>query len=400
MRWREGPPSRDAARRRRASTAAGCRRSRSSTAGCARRSSSAPATCRTSCPASSRLALPQSDGTFVTSSKPLRPGDSYQARVYVPHPTDSQLRALGHQLPGLHPGLPRAAGAAARRVRRPRRPGHRAAAGLQRRHALRRLRHRRRGAASCGRAASASSRTATSVMADSPYAQLYALTQQIRRDHALALRLRAGRPATACSGARPTTRTRRGARYPLASFLFDTKTRLLPAVLRRDGADAAHGRGPRPRGVGLQPRQLQQRAQGLRGARHRRALVGRGLLPALRLDHLRPDARRLAGQLAARRRRRRAPPAGRRCRRTSAAAWASPATARSRPATPAPASRPPSGGGGWKLPVGAGVVGPPGARWRGVVLWRRRTPVRARSRPSWPSCSARCTAPGATRRPT
>jgi len=51
-------------------------------------------------PGSSRLALPQADGTFVTASKPLRPGDSYQARVYVPRPTDAQLRRVKPGYPG------------------------------------------------------------------------------------------------------------------------------------------------------------------------------------------------------------------------------------------------------------------------------------------------------------
>ena len=155
------PPSRDAADPAAPATAAGCRPSRSSTAGCARRSSSAPATCRTSCPGASRLALPQSDGTFVTSSKPLRPGDSYQALVYVPHPSDTQLKRAGTDYPGytqdfLELRVP-LRGASAGLVDQA--TGQ--AAGLQRRHPLRALRHRRPGPASCGPAASASSRTAT-----------------------------------------------------------------------------------------------------------------------------------------------------------------------------------------------------------------------------------------------
>jgi protein-glutamine gamma-glutamyltransferase len=43
-------------------------------------------------PGASRLPFPQTDGTFVTASRPLRPGDSYQAKVYFPRPTDAQLR--------------------------------------------------------------------------------------------------------------------------------------------------------------------------------------------------------------------------------------------------------------------------------------------------------------------
>ena len=51
-------------------------------------------------PGSSRLPLPQADGTYVTAGKPLRPGDSYQALVYSPHPTDNQLRRSVPDYPG------------------------------------------------------------------------------------------------------------------------------------------------------------------------------------------------------------------------------------------------------------------------------------------------------------
>ena len=112
-------------------------------------------------PGSSRLALPQSDGTFVTSSKPLRPGDSYQAQVYVPHPSDSQLRRAGTRYPSYTQDFLEVRVPLRGAVRRPRRPGHRAAAGHQRRHPLQHLRQLPPGRASCGRAASASSRTAT-----------------------------------------------------------------------------------------------------------------------------------------------------------------------------------------------------------------------------------------------
>jgi transglutaminase-like putative cysteine protease len=51
-------------------------------------------------PRSSRLALPQPDGTFITSGTPLKPGDSYQALVYTPNPSDRQLRQAGVKYPG------------------------------------------------------------------------------------------------------------------------------------------------------------------------------------------------------------------------------------------------------------------------------------------------------------
>jgi protein-glutamine gamma-glutamyltransferase len=51
-------------------------------------------------PGSSRVALPRSDGTFVTGSAALRPGDSYQAAVYAPRPSDRQLKQAGTDYPG------------------------------------------------------------------------------------------------------------------------------------------------------------------------------------------------------------------------------------------------------------------------------------------------------------
>jgi transglutaminase-like putative cysteine protease len=51
-------------------------------------------------PGSSRVALPRPNGTYVTGSSALRPGDSYQARVYVPRPSDRQLKQAGANYPG------------------------------------------------------------------------------------------------------------------------------------------------------------------------------------------------------------------------------------------------------------------------------------------------------------
>ena len=89
-------------------------------------------------------------------------------------------------------------------------------------------------------------------------------------------------------------------RLPLASFLFGDRAGLLPAVLRRHGAPAAHGRGAGPRGLRLHARALRPAPQGVRRARPRRPLVGRGVLPGPRLGDLRPDPGRVAGQLAVR----------------------------------------------------------------------------------------------------
>jgi transglutaminase-like putative cysteine protease len=51
-------------------------------------------------PGASRIALPRSNGTYVTGSSALRPGDSYQAQVYVPRPSDRQLKQAGTNYPG------------------------------------------------------------------------------------------------------------------------------------------------------------------------------------------------------------------------------------------------------------------------------------------------------------
>ena len=79
--------------------------------------------------------------------------------------------------------------------------------------------------------------------------------------------------------------------------------RLLPAVLGRDGAADAHGRHPGARRHGLLDRRDGHQDRRVRRARLRRPLVGRGLLPELGLDHVRPDPRRVAGPQPARRRR-------------------------------------------------------------------------------------------------
>jgi transglutaminase-like putative cysteine protease len=51
-------------------------------------------------PGSSRIALPRADSTYVTGSSALRPGDSYQALVYAPRPSDHQLKQAGTAYPG------------------------------------------------------------------------------------------------------------------------------------------------------------------------------------------------------------------------------------------------------------------------------------------------------------
>jgi transglutaminase-like putative cysteine protease len=50
-------------------------------------------------PGASRPAIPQPDGTYVTVGKALQPGDSYQASVYFPRPSDNQLRRASRDYP-------------------------------------------------------------------------------------------------------------------------------------------------------------------------------------------------------------------------------------------------------------------------------------------------------------
>ena len=98
--------------------------------------------------------------------------------------------------------------------------------------------------------------------------------------------------ATSAATTSPTPSRRRRRAENLDGFLFDAQVRLLPAVLRRDGAAAAHGRRARARLDRLHRRaSLDRKARRVRRARPRRALVGRGLVPGHRLGDVRPDAR-------------------------------------------------------------------------------------------------------------
>ena len=66
--------------------------------------------------------------------------------------------------------------------------------------------------------------------------------------------------------------------------------RLLPDVLRQHGHDPAHARHPGARRRGLHAGRARSALAALRRHRPRRARVGRGLLPRLRLAALRADA--------------------------------------------------------------------------------------------------------------
>jgi transglutaminase-like putative cysteine protease len=172
-------------------------------------------------PGASRVALPQTDGTFVTSSKPLRPGDSYQATVYFPHPSDAQLRRSRSDYPAYSqdflelrvPLRGASAGLVDQVTGRPLGPDAE-------------LRFARYGTdAGVGivwPSGFGVQQDGESVVADSPYARLYALTLQIRRRtrspyefvQAVQDRVKQGTTYDETPPVRP---------YPLASFLFDTR---------------------------------------------------------------------------------------------------------------------------------------------------------------------------------
>ena len=148
---------------------------------------------------------------------------------------------------------------------------------------------------------------------------------------------------------------------PLEDFLFTRPPRLLPAVLGRDGAAAAHGRRARRAWrPASRPGSFDARHQAVRGARLRRALLGGGLVPGHRLGDLRPDAgdrarARPGGSTAARRPR--AAPSTRDVGRRGS---------RARPARAARRSRrrrgPPLGGAAGGLALLGGAAAPRPAR--------------------------------------
>ena len=158
----------------------------------------------------------------MTSSKPLRPGDSYQAVVYFPHPSETQLKRAAADYPGytqdfLELQVPlrgSSVGLVDQVTGKPLGPdadvrfapyGTDGAAGV------------------VWPSGFGIQQDGDRVMADSPYAQLYTLTQQIRRStktpydfvQAVLDRVQSGTTYDENPPQRP---------YPLAAFLFDTKT--------------------------------------------------------------------------------------------------------------------------------------------------------------------------------
>ena len=119
------------------------------------------------------------------------------------------------------------------------------------------------------------------------------------------------------SAASATPRRRRVAPYPLDAFLFDDQARLLPAVLRRDGAAAAHGRRARRASPpASRPARSTRKPASTSSATSTPTPGSRCYFPRLGWVTVRPDAGRLAprAQPADRRGQRPRPPATRRGR--------------------------------------------------------------------------------------
>ena len=212
------------------------------------------------------LVSTESDGTTRMAGGRLEQGDSYTVRTYAPNPTIEQMRgapegvsnALIQYTAITLPGVAGPAGgvrpALGRdRLRRPAGAGARARGLGVRRHVWDRAAGHR------GRADHVRRGPAHRAL---PESQL-----QLQRETA--------------------PRALPAQRVPVPG-----QVRLLPAVLRSHGADAADGGHPRPGGRRLRPRLVEPGHGRVPRARPRCPLLGRGLLQRHRLGHVRPDPRR------------------------------------------------------------------------------------------------------------
>ena len=233
-------------------------------------------------------------GTFETQRGVLRRGAEYKATVYTPRPTAAQLATAGAPTQSLsrqwlrvgvpEPGAPLTGAGESPAWAEVSFPPF----GTQEATLLSRP------------ASSIDTVDGAEVVAASALGRIYDLSRRLRArsdsayDYVRRVRERVQEGASYTE--RPAVRAN-----PLDAFLFDDRVRLLPALLRSDGAAAADGRRARAGGRRILAGGPGQGLGPVRRARLRRPLVGRGLLPALRLGHLRPDARRLAGARTGRR---------------------------------------------------------------------------------------------------
>jgi hypothetical protein len=319
-------------------------------------------------PRSSRLALPQPDGTFVTANKPLRPGDSYQALVYTPAPSDRQLRQAGTDYPAYAQDF--------RELRVPvtgsrsSAPGPPAGSGAL-------VRFPAYGDDAPPMAVMPGpfnvQPIGDAVLASSPYARLWELTKSIRRtagspyDFAQKVRDRVQSGASYDESPPPS-------RYPLASFLFDEKagycqqfSGVMALMLRMGGIPARVASGFSPGSYSSERKEYVVRDTDA----HSWVEAYFPHLGWITFDPT-PAASPASSQLGdAISGSGGAPgflglPAGLR------AGGDRPFAAGDPGAKPAPET----GGGGWKLPLAIGLI-VIGVGLVGLVLWRRRAPLAA-----------------------
>ena len=232
-------------------------------------------------------------GTFETQRGVLRRGAEYKASVYTPRPTAAQLQNAGDLTPSLsrqwlrvavpEPGVPLTGagdGPAWAEVSFP-------PFGTQEATLLSRP------------TSSIDTLDGAEVVAASALGRIHDLSRRLlaRSDSAYdyVRRVRARVQEGASYTERPAVRAN-----PLDAFLFDDRvgycqhfSGAMALLLRMGGVPARVA-------VGFSPG-VWARLGPARRPRLRRALVGRGVLPAVRLGHLRPDAGRLAGARAGRR---------------------------------------------------------------------------------------------------
>ena len=223
-----------------------------------------------------------SAGTWATSS-PLGPGDAYTVSVYAPHPSAALLRKRGRELSGRHRavgsggddaaepavGRRRSADGPAPDLRQSWRP-----AGPDRPDEF----HRDLGdpqlavlaGVHAGSVARAQGEDTVRVPAAGDELPLAVQRVQLQRI--------------------PAADRRSAGHVPAPE-----QARLLPAVCRGNGAAAPDGRDPGPRRDRVHDGHLRPDHETLGRDRRRRARLGRGLVPALRLGHVRPDAGRGPG---------------------------------------------------------------------------------------------------------